>query len=61
MEQNKKNWAWILFMGLGFFCCWKIIAGCRGKCRCHGKNKRNERKSVIKMKNCNGCWVISFK
>jgi len=55
MEKKTKKWGLVLFLICGVFCCWKTMEF-RG-----GKGREKERKSVIKMKNCNGCWVISFK
>ncbi len=55
MEKNTKKWGLVLAVLGGILCCWKIMGWCEEKC------KPSKRKSIIKLKNCNGCWVISFR
>ncbi|GEM_PF-4720996 len=67
MDKKTKKWGLGLLMLFGMFCCCKMMGccdgkySCQGKCSCQRKRRGKERKSIIKMKNCNGCWVISFK
>ncbi len=61
MDKKTKKWGLVLLILCGMVCCFKMMECCVDKCISQKKPKGQKRKSIIKMKNCNGCWVISFK